>query len=256
MEGRALPVEKSRRQQRLLSVRREAATSAVIHCCCQLSLGEQARVLREARDPIARSPVHGASRGGAGAIDSLRIVAKDAVLDPAAFDTLSGDPEGRKLLVAYLFARSVQLEEAIQWDRVSYERAMSAESARAQVVAVIDKLLALPPEAISTPDRVAALAYRVGEYDKAAQWAGRSTEPLATWIRAKLALRNGDTDSAAKFYAEAAAQFPTREEAAGSEYFTWNRLYRPRVAVSTPKRVCFSPCRAVVCSALAPLPGR
>ena len=210
--------------------RREAATGAADPLLLSVeSLGEQARVLRESGDPIAAVHLYmeQAARGGAGAIDSLRIVAKDAVLDPAAFDILSGDPEGRKLLVAYLFARSVQLEEAIQWDRVSYERAMSAESARAQVVAVIDKLLALPPEAISTPDRVAALAYRVGEYDKAAQWAGRSTEPLATWIRAKLALRNGDTDSAAKFYAEAAAQFPTREEAAGSEYFTWNRLYEP-----------------------------
>ncbi len=210
--------------------RHEAATGAADPLLLSVeSLGEQARVLRESGDPIAAVHLYmeQAARGGAGAIDSLRIVAKDAVLDPATFDVLSADPQGRKLLVAYLFARSAQLEEAIQWDRVSYERAMSAESAREQVAAVIDKLLALPPEAISTPDRVAALAYRVGEYDKAAQWAERSAEPLATWVRAKLALRNGDMDSAAKFYAEAAAVFPTREEAAGSEYFTWNRLYEP-----------------------------
>ena len=59
---------------------------------------------------------------------------------------------------------------------------------------------------MANADRVAALAYRIGRYDLAAiagQPAGHGAG-----LRAKLALRQGDSVQAAQAYARAAAAFP------------------------------------------------
>ncbi|MDG3443696.1 hypothetical protein [Nitrospirillum amazonense] len=58
-------------------------------------------------------------------------------------------------------------------------------------------------------DRLAALAYRRGDYESAARLAAMKPGPLASWVLAKLALQKGDLTQAAKFYAEASAAFPT-----------------------------------------------
>lgn len=52
-------------------------------------------------------------------------------------------------------------------------------------------------------DRLAALAYASGRYDLAARLAPRSQSPLAAWISAKLALRDGNSAKAAEHYAQA-----------------------------------------------------
>ncbi|EGY00173.1 tetratricopeptide TPR_2 repeat protein [Nitrospirillum viridazoti Y2] len=57
-------------------------------------------------------------------------------------------------------------------------------------------------------DRLAALAYRRGDYEAAGRLAAMKPGPLASWVQAKLALQKGDLAQAAKFYAEAAAAFP------------------------------------------------
>ncbi|MDZ5648517.1 hypothetical protein [Nitrospirillum sp. BR 11828] len=57
-------------------------------------------------------------------------------------------------------------------------------------------------------DRLAALAYRRGDYEAAARLAAMKPGPLSSWVQAKLALQRGDLAQAAKFYAEAAAAFP------------------------------------------------
>jgi cellulose synthase operon protein C len=57
-------------------------------------------------------------------------------------------------------------------------------------------------------DRLAALAYRAGDYDDARQLADQTPGPLASWVNAKLALQQGDLKRAAGFYAEAVKAFP------------------------------------------------
>ena len=64
------------------------------------------------------------------------------------------------------------------------------------------------PRHIADADRVAALAYRVGRYDLAQALAERLDTALAWWVRAKLAVRQGDTERAAHAYTQALAAFP------------------------------------------------
>ena len=51
--------------------------------------------------------------------------------------------------------------------------------------------------------RAALRAYRRGDFERAERWACLAPrEPLAVWVRAKLAVRRGDLDEAARHYAE------------------------------------------------------
>lgn len=61
-------------------------------------------------------------------------------------------------------------------------------------------------------DRLAALLYRQGKYEAARPFAEASQTPLSQWIRAKLALRRGDRDSARELYAKAITAFPATED--------------------------------------------
>lgn len=56
---------------------------------------------------------------------------------------------------------------------------------------------------VEDTDRLAALAYTVGRYDLATRLLQRPDTPLAHWTAAKLALRRGQADAAARHYAEA-----------------------------------------------------
>src|SRR5439155_5427615 len=62
-------------------------------------------------------------------------------------------------------------------------------------------------------DRLAALAYRLGRYDLARGLADKAQSPLASWVKAKLALQKGDLAAAASFYAEASKGFPDASDA-------------------------------------------
>jgi tetratricopeptide (TPR) repeat protein len=66
-------------------------------------------------------------------------------------------------------------------------------------------------------DRLAALAYRTGRYDLAATLAAKTASPLASWVKAKLALQRGDLAAAAGFYAEASSAFPSLDAAPSLE---------------------------------------
>jgi len=57
------------------------------------------------------------------------------------------------------------------------------------------------------------LAYRAGDYDDARQLADQTPGPLASWVKAKLALQQGDLERAAGFYAEAVKTFPSADRA-------------------------------------------
>ena len=73
---------------------------------------------------------------------------------------------------------------------------------------LVSALQALDVRRVANADRVAALAYRIGRYDLAQSLASRLDTALAWWVRAKLALRQGDSVQAAQAYARAAAAFP------------------------------------------------
>jgi tetratricopeptide (TPR) repeat protein len=57
-------------------------------------------------------------------------------------------------------------------------------------------------------DRLAAIAYRDGDYQLAHTLAIQTTTPLAMWVQARLAMQKGDVGEAAKYYAAASKAFP------------------------------------------------
>jgi hypothetical protein len=61
---------------------------------------------------------------------------------------------------------------------------------------------------VAGADRLAALAYRIGRYDLAQALVDRQHSALSSWVKAKLALRRGDTVGAAQAYADAVKSFP------------------------------------------------
>lgn len=132
---------------------------------------------------------------------SLRFVLRDMVAQ-ATDDELAAwvqDPVTRRLLVVFLWTRGPR-EGAGEPGRVTRARLLEAIEA-----AGIDE--------VEHADELAALAYQAGAYESARAWAERAgaDSPLAWWIRAKLALRDGDDGSAAAAYAKAAVAFPIDE---------------------------------------------
>ncbi|WP_313378788.1 hypothetical protein [Achromobacter insolitus] len=174
-----------------------------------------------------------AARGSSSGNASLRMLAQWALQDPARTRRLIGDPIAQRLLVAYALARvgdivdgrpdsatdpyaaydatgQVGLADAAQGHDVTPNPALQS-----LVAALETQDLKQVPDA----DRVAALAYRIGRYDLAQTLAARLDTALAYWVRAKLALRQGDTQAAAQAYAQAAGAFPRADgslEASGA----------------------------------------
>lgn len=195
------------------------------------SLGEQARVQREAGNAAAAVRLYAeqAARGSASGRNSLLFLARGAVADPAAVDSLLADELGTRLLLAYLYSR---YNELIEPDPANEYPSFDAPSDGPRLVALLDRISAAP--SLPDPDRLAAIAYRAGRFEQAATLAARTQTPLSAWLRAKLALRDGKIDVAAAAYAEAAKGFPADEVwgevPLGADYYDREQL-QPRCRV-------------------------
>jgi cellulose synthase operon protein C len=140
-----------------------------------------------------------AARGSRIAVDSLRMVAEEladpgqppAATEPAKLRAAIARPIVQRLLVAYALAQG--------------DADLDSNKLLPQLVDAIQDAGGGPPAAA---DRLAALCYRIGRFDMAAQLAASASGPLAAWVKAKLALQQGDTAAAAADYAEASRAFP------------------------------------------------
>ncbi len=154
------------------------------------SFGEQARGewhrgdLPTALKLYAEQAALGSRSGQA----SLLMVARQISRTPALADAALQDDLGRRILVGYLFARDAELAN----------------------VELLDRLAALPVNDVPDADRLAAVLYRGGDDARAARFAAGDT-PLAAWVRAKLAVKQGRLDDAIGDYAKAARSFPADE---------------------------------------------
>ncbi|MFC4278812.1 hypothetical protein [Achromobacter aloeverae] len=167
------------------------------------------------------------------ALQSLRTLAGWALEKPARAQRLIDDPVAQRLLVAYALARMGDIVDGkadsaydvfAAYDITDQQGLADAALGDSHITpnpaltALTAALVTLPPARLGQADQVAALAYRVGRYDLAAQLADRSRTPLAWWVRAKLATRQGDTAEAAQAYGHAVQAFPSNDgslEAAG-----------------------------------------
>lgn len=172
------------------------------------SLGEQARVQRGTGDAAAAVRLYAeqAARGSASGRNSLLFVARNAMADPAAVDSLLQDELGTRLLLAYLYSR---YNELIEPDPENEYPSYDAPADGPRLIGLLDRVAAAPN--IPDPDRLAAIAYRAGRFEQAGKLVAGVETPLAAWLRAKLALRDGQLDVAAAAYAQAAKGFPAEE---------------------------------------------
>ncbi|MGF6192325.1 hypothetical protein [Serratia sp. 2723] len=172
------------------------------------SLGQQARIhlwLREIA-PAAQLYAQQAAQGDPDGGLSLQYISS-YLINPQHVEALKQaihDPLVQQLVTIELFARSSNLEMS---------GIINGETGAKQLV---DQTLTLLNDSVKSgftgSDRLAALAYRSGQYAMAANLLKNAGDGgLAWWLRAKMALRDGDVKAATAAYAKAAAAFPTDE---------------------------------------------
>ena len=179
------------------------------------SLGEEARLHLDDNEDAAAIALYAqqTALGSRSGRDSLLQIARKAIKEPPALDRLVRDDLGQRLITAYLFTRSSELADTeIDGESSPADVAKSKADGEARMQKFLDAVTRAGIDKVAGADRVAALAYRSGKYDLAAQLAQRDTSGLAWWVRAKLALRAGKADEAAQAYAQAAKAFPAGEE--------------------------------------------
>ncbi|QNK00438.1 hypothetical protein [Dyella telluris] len=135
------------------------------------------------------------------AVNSLVAVADFAMRQPRLVDALIDSPVPQRLLVAYALAR--------MGGEAEDTRANAGKpTTDPRLVALVQGIEKRGLEQVAGADRLASLAYQVGNYPLATSLVGKSSGPLADWVRAKLALQKGDMAAAAAAYAAAAKAFP------------------------------------------------
>lgn len=151
------------------------------------------------------------------AVDSLRMMAEDLVGSSSDLESTLDDPLMQRLVVAYVLARRYEDDRELE----SADRSAGAEnlpnSGDASTAPVANSDLSDLVKAIEArhltqfagADRLASAAYEAGHYDMAEKFAAQDNSPLASWVKAKLALQKGDLAGSAAFYAEAVKAFPT-----------------------------------------------
>lgn len=165
-----------------------------------------------------------AARGSDSAVQSLRMIAEWLLRDGSPVTALVDDPLSQRLLVAYslalmgdivnddpssatdYFANADNTGQLGYADAAQGYKGVSANPRLQRLVKAISQNGVQP---VAGADRLAALAYRLGDYRLAQALVDKQPGVLASWVRAKLALRRGDSNAAVQAYAEAAQGFPT-----------------------------------------------
>ncbi|HBO1240493.1 hypothetical protein [Pseudomonas aeruginosa] len=164
------------------------------------SLGEEALLAREANDwgEAIRLYANQAMLRSDTGYSSLRQLSGELARMPdERLEPLLAVPEVQQLLTVRLLTRG-------GW---FYDEQLAGEQHLAEL------LMALDVAELPNADRLAALSYRYGRYDNAGRFLEKAGDSgLAWWLRAKLALRAGDTSRATEAYARAAKAFPEDEE--------------------------------------------
>ena len=170
------------------------------------SLGDQARLALDRGDVPEAIKLYAeqVADGSDEAVQSLRMVAERAMKAPDGFPKLVGNPLVQRLLVVHALALTGdylhQLLIGGAEGGIAADGYWPPENLDTRPLAAL--LAAVRASATAAePDRLAALAYRLGDTGAARDLAARTATPLALWVRAKLALEDGG--DAAKLFAAA-----------------------------------------------------
>ncbi|NYH08995.1 tetratricopeptide repeat protein [Pseudomonas moraviensis] len=174
------------------------------------SLGEEARALRtagswdKAIELYATQNLHGSNVG----YTSLKLLMND----------LAEEPEDR--LEKLLRGKAVQqLVTASLISRIGWSFGDEPPNEKK----LIKVLQASTRGSLDNADRLAAMNYQQGDYASAKAFLEHAGDSgLAWWLRAKLAVRDGDKSAAAAAYAKAAQAFPQNESWGERRTADWN----------------------------------
>jgi tetratricopeptide (TPR) repeat protein len=144
-----------------------------------------------------------AAHGSGSGIDSLRIVAYEVLGDEAAVEASICDPIVQQLLIDRLLTDYASPP--------SFYPGYSGDYPNSQLAQVVSATQGCEVH-LAKADQLAAIAYRSGDYHLAQRIVAQATGPLASWVRARLAMQQGNNAEAAKNYAEASNAFPTSIE--------------------------------------------
>jgi tetratricopeptide (TPR) repeat protein len=173
-------------------------------------LAEYKQEMAAAVGLYAQQTAYESNRG----MQSLRIVADMLINDPVQLAAAIADPTTQKLVVAYALARVDDIPVQENQNEIpdgsrQIRPAVTLNPLIAQLMAALRQNgLDNPPYA----DRLAALAYRTGQYDLAQKLAEGASSALGDWVLAKIAVQKGDLTAAAAFYSRAAKAFPAANE--------------------------------------------
>lgn len=160
-----------------------------------------------------------AAHGSRSAVQSLRMLAQELLRHPHRLEVGIADPMVRQVVVSIILAQDAIPSapdggdnRARQWDVYDQTFVPTSNLDPGQGARLLAALKAQADPATPGVDRLAALAYRMGSYTLAKEFAELSQTPLSHWVRAKLALQYGDLERAAAAYAAVAKAFPATGE--------------------------------------------
>ncbi|MBV4461163.1 hypothetical protein KVG96_24670 [Pseudomonas sp. COR58] len=182
------------------------------------SLGEEARVLRTAGDWNGAIELYAAQNqhGSMVGASSLKLLVNDLVALPE--DQLAKLLRGKAVQ---------QLVTASLISRIGWSFGEQPEREKALIKLLQDSTRG----SLDNADRLAAMNYQQGDYASAKAFLEHAGDGgLAWWLRAKLAVRDGDANAAAAAYAKAAQAFPKDE--------SWGERRTPDWAFETLRPKC------------------
>jgi hypothetical protein len=147
-----------------------------------------------------------AGHGSDNAVRSLQQIAFTVLQSSELTDGIVDGPLSQRLMVVYALSSGGSSS--------SHDPAADKTDAKpaSALTNLVDAIVAKGGEPAAGADRLAVLCYSAGRYDLAEKLVAKTTGPLSSWLRAKLALQKGDLAAAAAAYADAAKAFPKAED--------------------------------------------
>ena len=183
------------------------------------SFGDQARLRRMQGDLASTIGLYAeqAVRGSVEGVESLKWVAQALYNDPQGMAEVENIPLGQRLLIAYA------LEFNDDGRVLEYIYSPGSHSSGNVDNGTMDLLVRTakhwPKAKIAWPDRLAALAYRTGDFDLARTLIHGQDTALAWWLKAKMLVADGKLAEAEAAYKKVVAMSPAMPDPSGLSPF-------------------------------------
>jgi hypothetical protein len=185
------------------------------------SLGDEARLRLESGDTPKAVALYAeqAAEHSSEAVQSLRMVAEGLMAHPERLAAAVHDELTQRLLVVHALALTGDYLHALHTGGteygIEYDGFFPPENMNTAPLQKLFDAIRGSGVTLAGTDRLAALAYQLGDHASAKGLAESSHTPLALWIQAKVALEDGDDSAGEALMAKA-----LQETAAGDATFS------------------------------------